>query len=97
MDPVQKLYLLIKDEIDWNNLIPVCLKLAQEIQQMTHLRGSEKMELLKAVLNYALDVSKVSNKKEIQDKINVMVPIIVQTAKVASRFPIVVRTFSCCK
>jgi hypothetical protein len=96
MDQVQRLYLLIKDDIDWNNLVPICLRLAQEIQQLTHLRGQEKLELLQSVLNHALDISQVENKKEIQEKIQYMVPIVLQTAKVASRFPIVTKVLRCC-
>lgn len=95
---VDGLYRLIKGRIDWNNLVPTCVEAGRELQQMTHLRGKEKLELLQATLKHALKESDKSpeEKEEILQKIDTIVPIIMQAAVISSKLPIKQIQAFCC-
>lgn len=95
---VDGLYRVLKGRINWDNLVPTCLEAGRELQQMTHLRGKEKLELLQATLKHALKESDKSSeeKEEILQKIDTVVPIIMQAAVLSSKVPIKEIQAFCC-
>ena len=44
---VDGLYRLVKGRVNWDNLIPTCIEVARELENMTHLRGPERLDLLR--------------------------------------------------
>lgn len=95
---IDGLYRLIKGRIDWNNLIPTCLEVAQELEAMTHLRGKERLDLLLKTLKHALKESDKSDeeKEKILFVIDTVIPIAMQAAILASKNPIVNQVASTC-
>lgn len=92
VDPrIDAVYKVIKGRINWDNLVPVCIEAATEIQQFTELKGEQKLELLQNVLKQALKDSDKSaiEKEQILHYIDVVVPFVAQAAKLASKSPIV--------
>lgn len=92
IDPrVDAVYKVVKGRINWDNLVPVCIEAAIEIQQFTELKGEQKLELLQNVLKQALrDSNKsVTEKEQILHYIDTVVPFVAQAAKLASKTPIV--------
>jgi hypothetical protein len=87
----ESLYALIKTDINWDNLIPTCLKLGQAIEDLGKLKGSEKLALLQDTLRHALKNSDLSDEKksEITSVVEGVVPVIMTAAITASRSPIV--------
>ena len=99
VDPrVDAVYTAIRGRIDWDNLVPVCIEAAREIQQFTTLRGPQKLDVLQSVLKQALrDSDKTDLEKEqILYFIDTAVPIIAQAAKLASKLPIVTQAVTTC-
>lgn len=99
VDPrVDAVYKVIKGRINWDNLVPVCIEAAMEIQQFTQLKGEQKLELLQNVLKQALrDSDKTAIEKEqILHYIDTIVPFIAQAAKLASKSPIVTHAVKTC-
>ncbi len=95
---VDGLYRVIKGRIDWDNLIPTCLEIAQEVEQLSHLRGKEKLEVLLKTLKFALrDSDKTPEEKErILNIIDTVVPMVVQAAILASKIPVKAIAQACC-
>jgi hypothetical protein len=95
---VDALYRVVKGRINWDNLIPTCLELAQELEQMTHLRGKERLDLLMKTLKHALKEStlEAEEKEKILFFIDTVVPIAMQAAILASKSPIVNQVASAC-
>lgn len=92
LDPrVDRLYSTLRGRIDWTNLVPTCLELAQELEQMTELRGQERLDLLLKTLKHALHESKMSSdeKERILFTIDTVIPVAMQAAILASKHPIV--------
>lgn len=92
MDPrIDGLYRLVKGRVDWNNLVPTCLELAQELEQMTDLTGPQRLELLQKTLRFALHESDLpKDKKETYSfVIMTVIPVVMQAAIAASKMPIV--------
>ena len=92
MDPrISGLYSIVKGRVEWSNLVPTCLELAQELEQMTELRGPERLELLQKTLRFALHDSDLpKDKKETYSfVIMTVVPVMMQAAIAASKSPIV--------
>ena len=92
MDPrIDGLYRLVKGRVDWNNLVPTCLELAQELEQMTDLKGPQRLELLQKTLRFALHESDLpKDKKETYSfVIMTVIPVVMQAAIAASKMPIV--------
>ena len=92
MDPrIDGLYRLVKGRVDWNNLVPTCLELAQELEQMTDLKGPQRLELLQKTLRFALHDSDLpKDKKETYSfVIMTVIPVVMQAAIAASKSPIV--------
>lgn len=99
IDPrVDAVYTAIRGRIDWDNLVPVCIEAAREIQQFTTLRGPQKLDVLQCVLKQALrDSDKTAIEKEqLLYFIDTVVPIIAQAAKIASKLPIVTHAVTSC-
>ena len=87
---VDALYRVVRGRIEWSNLIPTCLEIAQELEQMKELRGKERLEVLQRTLKFALTDSNLPEEKksEILMYIDTIVPIAMQAAILASKVPI---------
>jgi hypothetical protein len=95
---VDVLYKVVKGKIDWSNLIPVCLELAQEVENMTHLKGAQRLELLQKTLRYAVDDAGLddSAKSIAVVFIDTVLPVVMQAAVLASKSPIAAKIQSSC-
>lgn len=95
---VDALYRTIKGKIQWDNLVPTALEVARELENMTHLKGPQRLDLLQKTLRFA-----VADSKEIpQDKkddalvfINTVLPVVMEAAILASKLPIRAIAHSC--
>ena len=99
LDPrVDAVYKVIKGRVNWDNLVPVCIEAAIEIQQFTELKGPQKLELLQTVLKHALKESNKTHveKEQILFYIDTVVPFVTQAAKLASKTPIVTHVVATC-
>lgn len=95
---VDILYRVVKGRINWDNLIPTCLELARELEQLTHLKGKQRLELLQKTLRFGLKESGLSSdeKERTLFVIDTVVPLAMQAAILASKVPIVAQTVGCC-
>lgn len=95
---VDGIYRVLKGRIDMENLIPTCIEVAQEIEKLGHVKGSEKLDILQKVLRQALRESgrPVEEQAEILRTIDTLVPIIVQAAILASKHPIAAQVHAAC-
>jgi hypothetical protein len=95
---VDSLYRVIRGRVNWDNLIPTCIDLARELEQMTHLKGKQRLELLQATLKFALKESDktVVEKENLLHVIDTIVPLAMQAAILASKAPILVHSVSRC-
>lgn len=98
---VDRLYRLVKGRIQWDNLLPTCLYLGQELEQMIDLPGTEKLEVLQKTLKFAIKDSTLGKEKqeEVIHTIETVVPIIMKAAILASKVPIqrIEPTHFCCR
>jgi len=98
-DPrVDAIYKAVKGRITLTSLVPTCLEIASEIEQVHQLRGSQKLALLQDVLRIAVRDSDLESeqKKDILAMVDTVVPILVQAAILASKSPILRRVQSTC-
>ncbi len=95
---VDSLYRVIRGRVNWDNLIPTCIDLARELEQLTHLKGKQRLELLQSTLKVALKESGKSadEKERILFVIDTVVPVAMQAAILASKSPIVAQVARCC-
>ena len=95
---VDSLYRVIKGRVKWDNLVPTCIEVARELENMTHLRGPERLALLQKTLKYALKESDLSieEKEGYLYVVEKIVPIMMQAAILASKSPIVAQVTSTC-
>jgi hypothetical protein len=95
---VDSLYRVIRGRVNWDNLIPTCIDLARELEQMTHLRGKQRLGLLQATLKFALKESDktVVEKENLLHIIDTIVPLAMQAAILASKAPIVAHSVGRC-
>jgi hypothetical protein len=99
---VDGLYKVLKGRIDFANIVPTCIEIAGEIEDLGGLKGGEKLDLLQKVLRQALKESSMSaeDKEKSLFTIDTVVPIAVQAAILASKSPIVAHVqtavVSCC-
>lgn len=95
---VDGIYRVLKGRINIDNLIPSCIEVAQEIENIGHLRGMEKLELLQKVLRQAVKDSgkDEDDKQKIMMVIDTVVPLVVQAAIMASKSPIVAQVKASC-
>jgi hypothetical protein len=99
LDPnVNALYAAFKGRIDWDNLIPTCIEMARELEQMTHMKGAQRLELLQNTLKYAVQDSQMdSTQKDATIQIiDTVVPLAMQAAILASKIPIKRIQSICC-
>jgi hypothetical protein len=85
-DPrVDGIYRVVKGRINLNTLVPSCIEVAQEIEQMNGLKGPEKLALLQDAIRLAVVESKKSSteKEEILYVVDTVVPFVVQAAILA--------------
>ena len=95
---VDGLYGLVKGRVNWDNMIPTCLEVAQELEQMSQLKGAQKLDLLQKTMRFALreaDLPK-EKKENLSFFINTVLPIAMQAAILASKVPIKSVAQSCC-
>jgi hypothetical protein len=95
---VDGLYRLVKGRVDWDNLVPTCLEVARELEEMRELKGPQRLELLQKTLRFALrETDFPKEKKEtLSFVINSVVPVMMQAAIMASKLPIRATVQSCC-
>jgi hypothetical protein len=95
---VDSLYRVIKGRINWDNLVPTCIDLARELENLTHLKGKQRLELLQKTLRFALKDSSLSadEKERALFVVDTVVPLAMQAAILASKVPIVSQTVGCC-
>ena len=95
---IDGLYRVIKGRVKWDNIVPTCIEVARELENMTHLRGSERLALLQKTLKYALKESdhSVEEKEGYLYVIEKIVPVMMQAAILASKSPIVAQVASTC-
>lgn len=99
LDPnVNSLYSAFKGRISWDNLIPTCIDMARELEQMTHMKGPQRLELLQKTLKYAVQDSDMSEsqKEATIQIIDTVVPLAMQAAILASKVPIKRIQSVCC-
>lgn len=95
---VDALYRTVKGKIQWDDLVPTALEVARELENITHIKGPQRLDLLQKTLRFA-----VSDSKDIpQDKkdealvfINTVLPIVMEAAILASKIPIRAIAQSC--
>jgi hypothetical protein len=95
---VDALYRMVKGHINWDNLVPTALEIAQELEGMTQLKGAQRLELLQKTLRFAVADAKdlPDDKKEgILLFVNSVLPVVMQAAVLASKVPIKAIAHSC--
>lgn len=87
---VDGIYRVMKGRIQLDNLVSTCIEVAKEIENIDGMQGKEKLDLLQKVLYQAIkDSSKTAEEKEqLIHVVETVVPIIVKTAVLASKSPI---------
>lgn len=87
---VDGIYRALKGRISLDNLIPSCIEVAKEIENIGQIPGKEKLELLQKVLRQAVKESdkSVEEKEQVLHTIETVVPMVVQAAILASKSPV---------
>lgn len=95
---VDAMYRVVKGRISFENVIPTCIEVAGEIEQLTHLRGPQKLDLLQKVLRVALKDSDLAaeKKEDVLLFIDSILPVVMQAAILASKSPIGVHVQRAC-
>ena len=95
---VDGIYRVVKGKINLDNIIPSCIEVAKEIENLAQLKGKQKLDLLQKVLRQALkECDKTVEKKEqILHIIETVVPVIMQAAVLASKNPIASQVQTAC-
>jgi hypothetical protein len=95
---VKKLYNIVKDRVDWNDLVPTCIELAKEIENIGGLKGPEKLALLQDTMCYAImacDLPK--DKKHIALVfVKTIVPNVMKAVMIASKSPVLAQVGATC-
>jgi hypothetical protein len=98
-DPrVDAIYKAVKGRITVSSIVPSCIEIASEIEQLVGLKGAEKLSILQDVLRLAISESKLTKleKEEILHTVETVVPIVVQAAILASKSPILKHVQATC-
>ena len=98
-DPrVDAIYRTVKGRIDLKSIVPTCIEIASEIEQLHGLKGTQKLALLQDVLRLCISDSKLgeSEKNIILHTVDTVVPIVVQAAILASKSPIIKQVQATC-
>jgi Na+/phosphate symporter len=87
---VDGIYRALKGRISVDNLIPSCIEVAKEIENIGGIPGKEKLDLLQKVLKQAVKDSDKSaeEKEQILHTVETVVPMVVQAAILASKSPV---------
>lgn len=95
---VDGIYRLVKGRINFVNLIPTCIEVAKEIEQIQGLKGPQKLAMLQDVLRLAVRDSRLSDseKDATLHVVDTIVPLVVQAAILASKSPIVKHVQDAC-
>lgn len=95
---IDAIYELVKGRIDVNSLIPTSIEVAREIEQLSNLKGSQKLELLQQILTRVVHESDKTpeEKSEILVFVNTVIPFVVQAAILASKSPIAAQVQATC-
>lgn len=99
---VDGIYRVLKGRISTDNLIPSCIEVAKEIENIGNIPGKEKLDLLQKVLKQVVKDSdkSVEEKEQILHTIETIVPMVVQAAILASKSPVVAQVqealVTCC-
>jgi hypothetical protein len=95
---VDGVYRAVKGRINLATLVPTCLEIASEIEQMTQLKGAQKLALLQDVLRTAIADSSLDarEKNTLLCSVDTVVPVLVQAAILASKHPIVQHVQATC-
>jgi len=95
---VDGIYRVLKGRINLDSIIPTCIEVAQEIENLGRIPGKEKLEILQKVLRHALKESDKSpeEKEQILHVVDTVVPMIVQAAILASKHPIAAQVHAAC-
>lgn len=95
---VDGIYRVLKGNINLDNLIPTCIEVAKEIENITELKGKQKLDILQKVLVQAVKDSEksVEEKEQIFHTIETVVPLVVQAAILASKSPVVTQVHAAC-
>jgi len=84
-------YSVAKDNVNWDNVVPVCIELATALENIRNINGAFRLQILQEVLLIALNRSNVidDQKKKLLLGIYQTVPLIVQGVVLASKNPII--------
>lgn len=97
---IDGLYKIVKGRIEWNNPIPACLEVARELENMTHLKGHQRLELLQKTMRFAANDADSGLDDETKKIALVFVddalPIVMNAVILASKSPIVSQVQSAC-
>ncbi len=95
---VDAIYSVVKGKLNVDNLIPTCIEVAQEIENVSGLTGRVKLDLLQKILRQAVKESEKSaeEKEQILHTIETVVPMVVQAAVLASKHPIAGQVQTAC-
>jgi hypothetical protein len=95
---VNAIYSIVKGRISLLTIVPTCIEVAQEVEQLSGLKGAQKLALLQDVLRLAVAESKQTSvvKEELLHTIDTIVPIVVQAAILASKSPILKKVQETC-
>ena len=102
MEQSSRIYALVKTHVDFQSIIPSCIAIAREVEQVRGLKGPEKLKLLQDVLRLALHDQPLglAEKEKLVVVIDTVVPLAIQAAILASKSPIVKHVqevcLSCC-
>lgn len=89
---------ILSDQIDLSNLVPTCIRIAQEVEKIGGMPGHEKLALLQKILREAVIKSGKPSQEKLQlyDTIDTIVPLVVQAAVLASKHPILANVQETC-
>ena len=95
---VDGIYRVLKGKLNLDNLIPSCIEVAQEIENLGELKGKEKLALLQKVLRQAVKESEKSaeEKEQILHTIETVVPMAMEAAILASKHPVAAQVQAAC-
>ena len=87
---VDGIYRVLKGKINLDSIVPTCIEVAQEIENMGNIPGKEKLELLQKVIRQAVKDSDKTpeEKQQILSTVDTVVPMVVQAAIIASKHPV---------
>jgi hypothetical protein len=88
---VRRLYVIIKDRVNLQDLLPTAIELVREIEKIKEIDGKEKLELLLDTLRYAVMASTVGSdeKNAALFVIKNVIPIAVRAMIIGSKSPLV--------